>query len=409
MFALIVLALFIGALLCPGGGESESIQDVMRDAVLHEHLKVSLFGLIEVNPGLISAYVVTAILIVFALVCRIFVIPRFTLVPGKFQLLLEQLVELFDGLAEGGSPHRNHFLSAYIFTAGVYIFVGTLFELLGLQAGTTAGTVISLPAPLSDINGAIAMGCMSYGVILFGGLIAAGPARLPARAQGFLAPRVDELPTVRRAALRRARHGACVLLHGAFLCAAGDRGRDVHAAARAHSGLCAHDARLHLLRGVDRAAREKAQGKENKNQPQQKRCVTVHNECKKEGIYMKTMKKFAAIAALLIALFVLSVPALAAADSNAAAPAETVQTVEEGSNENDVTSAKAMGAGLMIGIACLGGALAMGIAVGKSSEAIARQPEANGQIRTTMMMGLVFIETVIIYALIVAILIIFVL
>ena len=124
---------------------------------------------------------------------------------------------------------------------------------------------------------------------------------------------------------------------------------------------------------------------------------------------MKTMKKFAAIAALLIALFVLSVPALAAADSNAAAPTETEQTVEEGSNENDVTSAEAMGAGLMIGIACLGGALAMGIAVGKSSEAIARQPEANGQIRTTMMMGLVFIETVIIYALIVAILIIFVL
>ena len=123
---------------------------------------------------------------------------------------------------------------------------------------------------------------------------------------------------------------------------------------------------------------------------------------------MKTMKKFAAIAALLIALFVLSVPALAAT-GDAAAPAETEQTVEEGSNENDVTSAKAMGAGLMIGIACLGGALAMGIAVGKSSEAVARQPEANGQIRTTMMMGLVFIETVIIYALIVAILIIFVL
>ena len=124
---------------------------------------------------------------------------------------------------------------------------------------------------------------------------------------------------------------------------------------------------------------------------------------------MKTMKKFAAIAALLIALFVLSVPALAAAASGAADPAETEQTVEEGSNENDVTSAKATGAGLMIGIACLGGAIAMGIAVGKSSEAIARQPEANGQIRTTMMMGLVFIETVIIYALIVAILIIFVL
>ena len=174
VFALIVLILLVGAILSPSGGESESIQEVMRDAVLHEHLKVSLFGLIEVNPGLISAYVVTGILIVFALLCRIFVIPRFTLIPGKFQMLLEQAVDLFDGLAKGSSPHRNKFLSAYIFTAGVYIFIGTLFELLGVQAVTTAGTSVSLPAPLSDINGAIAMGVMSYGVILIGGLIAAG-------------------------------------------------------------------------------------------------------------------------------------------------------------------------------------------------------------------------------------------
>ena len=175
VFAIIVLALLAGCLLAPSsGGESESIQEVMRDAVLHEQNKVSLFGLIEVNPGLISAYIVTGILIVFALVCRIFVIPRFKLVPGRFQLLLEQLVGLFDGLAEGGSPHRNKFLRAYIFTAGVYIFVGTLFELLGVQAATTSGHSISLPAPLSDINGAVAMGFVSYGVILFGGLIAAG-------------------------------------------------------------------------------------------------------------------------------------------------------------------------------------------------------------------------------------------
>ena len=174
VFALIVLILLVGAILSPSGGESESIQEVMRDAVLHEHLKVSLFGLIEVNPGLISAYVVTGILIVFALLCRIFVIPRFTPVPGKLQMLLEQAVDLFDGLARGSSPHRNKFLSAYIFTAGVNIFIGTLFELLGVQAVTTAGTSISLPAPLSDINGAIAMGVMSYGVILIGGLIAAG-------------------------------------------------------------------------------------------------------------------------------------------------------------------------------------------------------------------------------------------
>ena len=45
----------------------------------------------------------------------------------------------------------------------------------------------------------------------------------------------------------------------------------------------------------------------------------------------------------------------------------------------------------------------------KATEGIARQPEAEGKIRTTMMLGLVFLETAIIYALLVVILIIFVL
>ena len=54
-------------------------------------------------------------------------------------------------------------------------------------------------------------------------------------------------------------------------------------------------------------------------------------------------------------------------------------------------------------------ALGMAHSVAKAANNMAEQPEAAGQIRTSMMMGLVFIETVIIYALIVAILIIFVL
>lgn len=62
---------------------------------------------------------------------------------------------------------------------------------------------------------------------------------------------------------------------------------------------------------------------------------------------------------------------------------------------------KAVAAGL--------GALAMGFVIAKAVDGIARQPEAEGKIRTTMMLGLVFVETAIIYALIVAILIIFVL
>lgn len=70
---------------------------------------------------------------------------------------------------------------------------------------------------------------------------------------------------------------------------------------------------------------------------------------------------------------------------------------------------KAMGSGIGIGLAALGGTIGMGMAVAKAAESIARQPEADGKIRSAFMLGLVFIETVVIYALIVGILIIFVL
>lgn len=170
-FALILAALLLAALLIPATEKEESIQETMSDAVLHEANKISLFGM-EVNPGLISAFVITGILFVAALIIRIFVIPKFKLIPNKFQAALEKLVGLFDGVAHDNSPHRPYILSAYIFVAGVYIFFSTIFELFGVQAVTTKGIPISLPAPLSDINGAIAMGCMSYLFILCGGIAA---------------------------------------------------------------------------------------------------------------------------------------------------------------------------------------------------------------------------------------------
>ena len=104
----------------------------------------------------------------------------------------------------------------------------------------------------------------------------------------------------------------------------------------------------------------------------------------------------------LTALF--TVTAFADTEPAADAPAQTEQTADSGA-----TSGKALASGIAIGIAACGGAIGMGMAVGKSAEGIARQPEAEGKIRTTMMLGLVFLETAVIYALLVVILIIFVL
>lgn len=210
--ALILTA--VGAVLVGSpGGEKESIKEAMRDAVLHERNVISLFGIKNVNPAFISALCVTGILLLFAAVVRIFVIPRFRMKdPGKFQILLERLVGYFDSTARTNSPHRNGFLGAYIFAAGVYIFVGTVFELFGFQAVTVNGDSIALPAPLADINGAIAMGCISYLAILTGGIVSNGFRGVGSTLKEFSASHINELPSFRRSAQRVARHRARLLL-----------------------------------------------------------------------------------------------------------------------------------------------------------------------------------------------------
>lgn len=56
---------------------------------------------------------------------------------------------------------------------------------------------------------------------------------------------------------------------------------------------------------------------------------------------------------------------------------------------------------LGVGLAALGSGLGLGKAVSGAMEAMGRQPEAIGQIQTAMIIGLAFIEALVIYALIV--------
>lgn len=62
----------------------------------------------------------------------------------------------------------------------------------------------------------------------------------------------------------------------------------------------------------------------------------------------------------------------------------------------------AMAAGLAIGLAALGGALGQGKAAGAALEGIARNPAASGKIFVPMIIGLALIESLVIYALVVA-------
>ena len=72
-----------------------------------------------------------------------------------------------------------------------------------------------------------------------------------------------------------------------------------------------------------------------------------------------------------------------------------------------VCGCSALGAGIAM-IGGLGPGIGEGYAVGKALEAIGRQPECKGQVTSTLILGCAMAETTGIYALIIALLLMFV-
>lgn len=82
----------------------------------------------------------------------------------------------------------------------------------------------------------------------------------------------------------------------------------------------------------------------------------------------------------------------------ASAVAETVVPVAH----SDSAGLIAIGAGITISVAAFGGALGQGRAIGSALESIGRNPSAAGQMFTPMLLGLVFIETLVIFSFVIA-------
>ena len=68
----------------------------------------------------------------------------------------------------------------------------------------------------------------------------------------------------------------------------------------------------------------------------------------------------------------------------------------------------AQAAALAIGLGAIGPGVGLGYAVGRAMEAVGRNPEAVNQVRTTMVIGIALVEAISIYALLIALLILFV-
>jgi len=85
--------------------------------------------------------------------------------------------------------------------------------------------------------------------------------------------------------------------------------------------------------------------------------------------------------------------------------ASTAFAQEAGAEGGGDVGWKALAAGLAIGLAAFGGSLGQGRAAGAALEGIARNPNASGKIFVPMILGLALIESLVIYALIVALMV----
>jgi F-type H+-transporting ATPase subunit c len=76
--------------------------------------------------------------------------------------------------------------------------------------------------------------------------------------------------------------------------------------------------------------------------------------------------------------------------------------------EDQINFGEAISAGFAYGLAAIGPGIGIGYLVGQSVQAMARQPEAAGMVRTTMFLGIAFTEALALIGFVVFILLKFV-
>jgi F-type H+-transporting ATPase subunit a len=98
--------------------------------------RVDILGF-SVSSSVVMTWIVIAVLAVFAILVRIFAIPRFKETPRGLQLVLETAVTAINDLTKEKYGHKNDGLSAYFFAMGA-LFLGTaVVELVGFRPPTT--------------------------------------------------------------------------------------------------------------------------------------------------------------------------------------------------------------------------------------------------------------------------------
>jgi F-type H+-transporting ATPase subunit c len=114
------------------------------------------------------------------------------------------------------------------------------------------------------------------------------------------------------------------------------------------------------------------------------------------------MKKSLVYSLLAMVLVIVSAPFVLAAPEAAAAPAGTVDYTKA-----IIIGCSLLAAGMAIAFGTIGTGNGMGAGLNGATNAVGRNPEAQGKILLTMMVGLAMIESLAIYALVIALIVLY--
>ena len=132
------------------GVEYEGISDAIGGEVFPVSEGYGSIGRIQITDTMTSVWITVGILLIFALIFRFVIFPRFKTVPTGFQAFIEWIVTCFDNMAKENVHGYAPTLGPYAFATAAFICIGTLTETLGIRP------------PNTDINVCIALALMTF-------------------------------------------------------------------------------------------------------------------------------------------------------------------------------------------------------------------------------------------------------
>jgi F0F1-type ATP synthase, subunit a len=140
--------------------------------------KVDLFGL-QVNETVITAYCVTLGILVFALIVRFYLVPRFKPVPTGMQLFLEFIISSVNRFSKSVLGEYGDPISPYMFTLALFLVISGFTDMAGVRI------------PATDLNFTVSIALITFVLIFVFGIRFKGAKHTftgYARPVAFIAP-----------------------------------------------------------------------------------------------------------------------------------------------------------------------------------------------------------------------------